>query len=587
MSLAVKHGYRALFLLTVLLSGCDMFNTPIRPFIDSQSAAESDAKEITAFNITSPAEAAGAITGTAIAVTVPYATDVTNIAPTIAHTGASISPASGAAQNFTTPVTYTVTAADGSTQDYTVIVLPVAPDAKTITGFIITSPVVAVGAITEDAIAVTVPYGTPVTNIAPTIAHTGASISPASGAVQNFTTPVTYTVTAADGSPRSYTVTITHGALTVDITGTLRVGQTLTATPSVPDVTYQWQRSNPLSGAFDTVTDATSSTYLLKGDDLGKYINVKITHTTTLEDITSAETGEVTYGIVVPSSPDLTIKFGMRNLASVTLTGQMVKDAFTSLHQLISAGDDFTAIIRLGDYIDLPELTIDTTRITDQAITVSGADKGRLLRLIVVGINSFTCDSSDAGSVTANNPDAPNHVVFQFQNIPVMYEMNSIPTNDGGYKLSDMRSYITGAFLTGLKTATGLTDSTDNPSDPMLWTPTRKVSHGGVGGSGPDDITTDTLWLPTEWEMFGDRINSSQNYEVDEGQARLEYYAAGSDGDTSRTKYDNENNPHWYWLASPDSGSAFNFCLVDGYGDPDSDTARTLLGGCAPAFCVQ
>ncbi|MFC4305190.1 S-layer homology domain-containing protein, partial [Cohnella boryungensis] len=57
-----------------------------------------------------------------IAVTVPYGTDVTSLTPTIAHTGASISPTSGAAQDFTNPVTYTVTAADGSTQNYVVTV---------------------------------------------------------------------------------------------------------------------------------------------------------------------------------------------------------------------------------------------------------------------------------------------------------------------------------------------------------------------------------------------------------------------------------------------------------------------------------
>ncbi|GHV60320.1 hypothetical protein AGMMS49587_01250 [Spirochaetia bacterium] len=123
MGLADKYGYRVLFLLTVLLSGCDIFNTPIRPFIDSQFGASlSDAREITAFIITSPAVAVGTITGTDIAVTVPYGTTVTNIAPIITHTGASISPASGTPQNFTGPVTYTVTAADGSPRDYTVTV---------------------------------------------------------------------------------------------------------------------------------------------------------------------------------------------------------------------------------------------------------------------------------------------------------------------------------------------------------------------------------------------------------------------------------------------------------------------------------
>lgn len=83
----------------------------------------SSAKAITAFSFASPA-AVGTITESthSIAITVPSGTNVTALIPTITYTGASISPASGVAQNFTNPVKYTVTAADSSTQDYTVTV---------------------------------------------------------------------------------------------------------------------------------------------------------------------------------------------------------------------------------------------------------------------------------------------------------------------------------------------------------------------------------------------------------------------------------------------------------------------------------
>ncbi|GHT91683.1 hypothetical protein FACS1894140_2650 [Spirochaetia bacterium] len=126
MGLADKYGYRVLVLLTVLLSGCDIFNIPIKPFIDSQFGT---AGEITAFIITSPVTAAGTISGTDITITVPYGATVTKIAPQITHTGASISPASGAERDFTNPVTYRVTAANGSTRDYRVTVTPAVPAA--------------------------------------------------------------------------------------------------------------------------------------------------------------------------------------------------------------------------------------------------------------------------------------------------------------------------------------------------------------------------------------------------------------------------------------------------------------------------
>ena len=50
-------------------------------------------------------------------------TNLNSLSPTIAFTGSEISPASGQAQDFTNPVTYTVTAQDGSTADYEVTVL--------------------------------------------------------------------------------------------------------------------------------------------------------------------------------------------------------------------------------------------------------------------------------------------------------------------------------------------------------------------------------------------------------------------------------------------------------------------------------
>jgi uncharacterized repeat protein (TIGR02543 family) len=57
-----------------------------------------------------------------------------------------------------------------------------------------------------------VPFGSSVTALSPTIIHTGASICPASGAPQDFTNPVTYTVTGADSTKQDYVVTVTKAA---------------------------------------------------------------------------------------------------------------------------------------------------------------------------------------------------------------------------------------------------------------------------------------------------------------------------------------------------------------------------------------
>jgi len=94
------------------------------------TVAASPAKAITAFSFASPA-ATGVVNESlhTIALTVPYGTNVTALVPTIAITGASVSPASGAAHDFSSPVTYTVTAADATTQTYAVTVTVAAPPA--------------------------------------------------------------------------------------------------------------------------------------------------------------------------------------------------------------------------------------------------------------------------------------------------------------------------------------------------------------------------------------------------------------------------------------------------------------------------
>lgn len=72
----------------------------------------------------------GVINGTAINVSVPAGTDISALVPTITISDYSaVEPASGAAQNFANPVTYQVTAQDGSRQNYAVIVSvePAAP----------------------------------------------------------------------------------------------------------------------------------------------------------------------------------------------------------------------------------------------------------------------------------------------------------------------------------------------------------------------------------------------------------------------------------------------------------------------------
>lgn len=193
----------ALFAITLLVTACDVKE---EPFL---KGAE-DAKAIERFDVD---DVVGVIDETSKTVTLTFeeGTDLTNLIPTIkVSTYATVEPASGVAQNFSEPLVYTVTAFNGTTAQYMVTAeIFNAQSEKKILSFQVEDPATE-GVINETVktVTLTFPSGTDVTNLVPIIeVSVGAKIDPASGVVQDFSQPVTYTVTAQDGSTTTYTVT--------------------------------------------------------------------------------------------------------------------------------------------------------------------------------------------------------------------------------------------------------------------------------------------------------------------------------------------------------------------------------------------
>jgi acetylglutamate kinase len=154
---------------------------------------------------------------------VPNGTSVTALVATFTTTGSSVKvgtvvqTSAATANNFTSPVLYTVTATDTTTAIYTVTVTVASSSAKTITAYSFAGFSGASGVINESAktIAVTVPNGTSVTALVATFTTTGSSVKvgtvvqTSAATANNFTSPVPYTVTATDTTTAIYTVTVT------------------------------------------------------------------------------------------------------------------------------------------------------------------------------------------------------------------------------------------------------------------------------------------------------------------------------------------------------------------------------------------
>jgi hypothetical protein len=169
-----------------------------------------------------------------ISLTLPFDTKLESQIATFATTGVSVTVGNPPVlqktdetpNNFTSPVVYTVHAADGSTKDYTVTVKNALNSDKAITKFLFDgfSDPDNIGVINESAgtILVALPFNTNLNNLRADFTITGKSVT-VNGVPQvskvtendfskNGNTK-TYTVHAADGSSKDYAVAVTSGVL--------------------------------------------------------------------------------------------------------------------------------------------------------------------------------------------------------------------------------------------------------------------------------------------------------------------------------------------------------------------------------------
>lgn len=115
-----------LFMLLVLafVPSCSKKSDPIPAVVTPPIITKSSAKDVLTFAFSALSPAVGGkidVTAKTISATVASGTDVTKLVPTLTLSDkATVSPASGVAQDFSKAITYTVTAEDGSTVAYVV-----------------------------------------------------------------------------------------------------------------------------------------------------------------------------------------------------------------------------------------------------------------------------------------------------------------------------------------------------------------------------------------------------------------------------------------------------------------------------------
>jgi photosystem II stability/assembly factor-like uncharacterized protein len=188
------------------------------------SLAKNSAKAITSYLFTNPT-ASGVVNGNTISLQVPAGTDVKKLLASFTASPGAIVKVAGVVQqsgltfnDFTNPVTYTVVAEDGTSVEYQVVVYVLAvqkSSEKEMLSFGITNPYT-VGVISGTSISLTVPYGTDIKTLTAIFTvspkantYIGSAGQITGVSINNFSFPVSYTITAEDGTTKTYIVTVT------------------------------------------------------------------------------------------------------------------------------------------------------------------------------------------------------------------------------------------------------------------------------------------------------------------------------------------------------------------------------------------
>ena len=242
-----------------------------------------------------------------------------------------------------------------------------------------------------------------------------------------------------------------------------------------------------------------------------------------------------------------------RNLLTV-LGVTTVAEAMEVLHERCNGEGkaDFSGLM-IGDYLDLPSLTVDGTTYTWNAAYQN-------LRIVISGFNHYIhCGSME---------NTKNHILWTFKNVVLQKAMNNSDTNASGYSVSTMKTYLDGVFALGLGAALGSSD--------YLYTISRAISK-----KSSTEWVRNTVFLPTEVEVFGvATYGDDQN-----GWNTNIQYPIYRDSSYYRCKKYNGSRA-WWWEATPSVSSSTAFCFVYYNGHSNYNFASNSNGGVAPAFCT-
>jgi hypothetical protein len=380
-----------------------------------------------------------------------------------------------------------------------------------------------------------------------------------SGPGTNITdaTASTYTLVAADegkyitvtvtreGNSSSVTSTVTSAVApvpaltgTVSISGTAKVGQTLTAnTDSLGGsgtISYQWRRTNTGGSTYTDITGANEDTYLLTTDDYNRLFVVVVTRADNSGNVTSTATSRVTDAMAW-NQVTQSIFSSSTNISKIAYNGTNLWVAVGG-SRIASSADGITW--STDDYVNFSGVTFNSVAYWDGSGEVTG-------RWIAVGTNGRMYTST-----TGKAPWTQIDVSNIFNNGGALLPINDIIAGQGYYG----RWVVIGSGRAGHSSNGTTWLSAD--TQPSMSTTTRIAVNNDsyvpgfaiVGGKNIATADSGTSWIGTPRDL-STIFTGSQNIQAIAYGNNL-WIVAGNGG-IMATAPDSYRSPSNTWTLAP------------------------------------
>ena len=285
-----------------------------------------------------------------------------------------------------------------------------------------------------------------------------------------------------------------------------------------------------------------------------------------------------------PINPGAIYYVAVETLVNEGLVSKSLKDLDIKDYVKVTVKEDKTLAFEIVDSAPIPKSFADDSWETIAYAVKSGNTNvynvGDTKEVELSGYGTFTVRIANNSTPTECNTEWFSQTacgfVVEFVDIITNHVMNSTNTNTGGWRDSEMRTFLNNDIYNAL------------PEDLRNVISDTYVVSGHGSGDTSNFITTDKLYLLSTKEVWGKSGTSNTiGYDSAEAETRqLDYYSnigVSTDNYSGAIKYNSSGSAYYWWLRSADSGTSNRFYYVYTSGYWYSSTAYSTLG-VAPAF---